>query len=251
MRKKIIAGNWKMNLSSAEANELYEALEKLNVCDNQPVKIIFPPYIYLDRFLQKKGHFNVGAQNVSQFSNGAYTGEISASMLNSLGCAYVLIGHSERRQYFNENDVILSNKIKQALQNSLKVVFCIGETKEQRQNEDFLSILNAQLKVLVDSIELGNFEKVVLAYEPVWAIGTGLTASPEQVEEVHFSLRQSLAKMTNDTIAENTSILYGGSCNSSNAKTLFSCPNVDGGLIGGASLKANDFFEIIKASANS
>ncbi len=251
MRKKIIAGNWKMNLSSSEANELYEALEKLNVSNNQPVKIIFPPFIYLDRFLQQKGHFNVGAQNVSQFSNGAYTGEISASMLNSLGCTYVLIGHSERRQYFNESDTILSNKVKQSLQNSLKVIFCIGETKEQRQNEDFLSILNSQLKVLVDSIELGNFENVVIAYEPVWAIGTGLNASPEQVEEVHLSLRQSLAKMTNDTIAENTSILYGGSCNSTNAKTLFSCPNVDGGLIGGASLKANDFFEIIAASANS
>ncbi|MCA6435335.1 MAG: triose-phosphate isomerase [Bacteroidetes bacterium] len=251
MRKKIIAGNWKMNLSLNEANELHEAIEKLNSSDNQLVKIIFPPFVYLDRFIQKKGHFNVGAQNVSQFSNGAYTGEISANMLKSIGCQYVLIGHSERREYFNEGDNILSLKVKQALQNSLKIIYCIGETKDQRQNDDFLSILSNQLNLLTESLEINDFENISIAYEPVWAIGTGLTASPDQVEEVHASLRIALEKMTNKTTALNTSIIYGGSCNTTNAESLFSCPNVDGGLIGGASLKAKDFLEIIALLNNS
>ncbi|MFN7910998.1 MAG: triose-phosphate isomerase [Bacteroidota bacterium] len=251
MRKKIIAGNWKMNLSLNEANELHEAIEKLNSSDNQLVKIIFPPFVYLDRFIQKKGHFNFGAQNVSQFSNGAYTGEISANMLKSIGCQYVLIGHSERREYFNEGDNILSLKVKQALQNSLKIIYCIGETKDQRQNDDFLSILSNQLNVLTESLEITDFENICIAYEPVWAIGTGLTASPDQVEEVHASLRIALEKMTNKTTAQNTSIIYGGSCNTTNAESLFSCPNVDGGLIGGASLKAKDFLEIIALLNNS
>lgn len=251
MRKKIIAGNWKMNLSLNEANELHEAIEKLNSSDNQLVKIIFPPFVYLDRFIQKKGHFNVGAQNVSQFSNGAYTGEISANMLKSIGCQYVLIGHSERREYFNEGDNILSLKVKQALQNSLKIIYCIGESKDQRQNDDFLSILSNQLNVLTESLEINDFENISIAYEPVWAIGTGLTASPDQVEEVHASLRIALEKMTNKTTAQNTSIIYGGSCNTTNAESLFSCPNVDGGLIGGASLKAKDFLEIIALLNNS
>jgi triosephosphate isomerase len=251
MRKKIIAGNWKMNLSLNEANELHEAIEKLNSSDNQLVKIIFPPFVYLDRFIQKKGHFNVGAQNVSQFSNGAYTGEISANMLKSIGCQYVLIGHSERREYFNEGDNILSLKVKQALQNSLKIIYCIGETKDQRQNDDFLSILSNQLNLLTESLEINDFENISIAYEPVWAIGTGLTASPDQVEEVHASLRIALEKMTNKTTALKTSIIYGGSCNTTNAESLFSCPNVDGGLIGGASLKAKDFLEIIALLNNS
>lgn len=240
-----------MNLSLNEANELHEAIEKLNSSDNQLVKIIFPPFVYLDRFIQKKGHFNVGAQNVSQFSNGAYTGEISANMLKSIGCQYVLIGHSERREYFNEGDNILSLKVKQALQNSLKIIYCIGESKDQRQNDDFLSILSNQLNVLTESLEINDFENISIAYEPVWAIGTGLTASPDQVEEVHASLRIALEKMTNKTTAQNTSIIYGGSCNTTNAESLFSCPNVDGGLIGGASLKAKDFLEIIALLNNS
>lgn len=240
-----------MNLSSNEANELHETIEKLNFQDdNQLVKIIFPPFLYLDRFIQKKGCFNVGAQNVSQFSNGAFTGEISATMLKSIGCDHVLIGHSERREYFNEDDKILSAKVKLAIQNSLKVIYCIGETKDQRQNDDFLSILHNQLNVLTNSIDLDAFKNISIAYEPVWAIGTGLTATPEQVEEVHASLRMALEKMTNKTIAQNTSIIYGGSCNPTNAKSLFSCPNVDGGLIGGASLKAKDFQEIITTLNN-
>lgn len=246
MRKKIIAGNWKMNLSSSEADELFKAIDDPHYDNNEVIKIIFPPHIYIDRFIKKRKEFKIGAQNLSSYNNGAYTGEISGSMLHSIGCEYVLIGHSERRLYFDETESILSLKVKQALENKLKIIFCIGETKQERESNQFINKLQLQLNQLSKSLSPKDYENIVIAYEPIWAIGTGLTATPNQVEEVHAHIRKKLEDLTDSKTAGNVSLLYGGSCNPSNAKTLFECPNVDGGLIGGASLNAVDFSSIIK-----
>ncbi len=236
-----------MNLSFNEAQNLINSLNTYTFQDNNITKILFPPQLYIQHIISLKSQFLIGSQNVSQFNNGAYTGEISANMLNSIGCNYVLIGHSERRQYFNETDKILLEKVKLALQNNLKIIYCVGEDLNQRQSQSYLKHLSQQISHLYSNISISDCDKISIAYEPIWAIGTGLTATPSQAEEVHAFLRNEILNLTTKTIADNTSIIYGGSCNAQNAKSLFDCTNIDGGLIGGASLKADDFYKIISS----
>lgn len=218
------------------------------VFGNQEV-IVCPPFIHLSTLSQlakNNPKVAVGAQNCHQAEAGAYTGEVSAAMIQSVGAKYVILGHSERRQYFAERDELLAEKVKIALNNQLKPIFCIGETLQERESGNFLAIIEQQLKAGVFHLNAAEFKQVVLAYEPVWAIGTGLTASPEQAQEVHAFIRKSIASAYNSAVADETTILYGGSCNPKNAAELFAQPDIDGGLIGGASLKSRDFVDIVK-----
>jgi len=243
-RKKIVAGNWKMNTSLNEAVELVQQIIKLTDKTSEVEKIVFPPFPFItsvNQILTVTPNFEIGAQNCSEFKNGAYTGEVSANMLQSIGCNYVLVGHSERRQYFNETNEQLILKIKNALASNLKVIFCFGEKLEQRKSNIHFETVKQQLTEVLSIFSETELLSVILAYEPVWAIGTGETATPEQAEEMHAYVRTVITLMFSKAIADNISILYGGSCNAQNAKQLFACPNVDGGLIGGASLKAEDF----------
>lgn len=250
MRKKIVAGNWKMNLNLQEgvalAKELNDALkaEKPN-CD----VIICTPFIHLAsiaNFLDQNV-VALGAENCADKEKGAYTGEVSAEMVKSTGASYVILGHSERRAYYHETAEILKEKVNLALANGLKVIFCVGEILEEREANRQNDVVKAQLKGSLYDLTPEQFANVVLAYEPVWAIGTGKTATAEQAEEMHAFIRATIAEKFGKTAAEETSILYGGSCKASNAKELFAKPNVDGGLIGGAALKADSFTGIIDA----
>ena len=251
MRKNIVAGNWKMNLGFEEGVSLFSEVVNMvkdEVIGNQEV-VVCSPFIHLNtinKLAEGVSNVNVGAQNIHQAESGAYTGEISASQVNSLGVKYVILGHSERRAYFGETDELLAEKTNVALKNGLAPIFCIGETKEERESERFFEVIKNQLDKGVFHLSKEQFAKVVLAYEPVWAIGTGLTASPEQAQEVHAFIRQTIADQYDAETADNTTILYGGSCNPSNAETLFAQTDIDGGLIGGASLKSRDFLEIVK-----
>src|SRR5690606_11432933 len=214
---------------------------------NQQV-IVCSPFIHLYHLAQQStgvSNVFVGAQNISQKESGAYTGEISASQVKSTGASYVILGHSERRAYFGEDEKMLEIKLDQALKNGLKPIFCIGETQDERESGNFWEVLAKQLKETVFLLSEQEFSNVVLAYEPVWAIGTGLTATPEQAQEVHAFIREEIAKNFDEETANKTSILYGGSCNPKNAAELFAQPDIDGGLIGGASLKSRDFLDII------
>lgn len=249
MRKNIVAGNWKMNLNFKEAEELMDALAEM-LDEKEPEKcevVICPPFLYLELAVDytQDANFEAGAQNVSSYENGAYTGEISAAMLKKLEVKYVIIGHSERRAYFYENDEILETKVRKALENNLKPIFCCGEVLEERKSDSHFKVVEAQLKNTVLKLNKEEFAKIVLAYEPVWAIGTGETATPEQAQEMHAFIRGLIKKSYGEEVAENTSILYGGSCKPSNAKEIFANIDVDGGLIGGASLRADDFAAII------
>ncbi|WP_411275120.1 triose-phosphate isomerase [Daejeonella sp.] len=251
MRKKIVAGNWKMNLDHAAGLQLYAEILKLineDVKGQQKV-VVCPPSIHITSLTQLSiGNSIValGAQNCHQFNSGAYTGEISASMLKSSGADYVIIGHSERRAFFAEDDLVLAQKLDVVLENGLIPIFCIGETLEQRNAGTHFDIIESQLKEAAFHLDGSQFQKLVLAYEPVWAIGTGLTATPEQAQEVHAFIRAKVAEHYSSDLANELSILYGGSCNPKNAAELFSQKDIDGGLIGGASLKARDFIDIIK-----
>ena len=250
MRKKIVAGNWKMNLDYADGISLFSEIVNM-VRDekkgNQEA-IICAPFIHLNSLAKLGGTtVHVGAQNCHQNESGAYTGEISAKMVKSVGCSYVIIGHSERRQYFAENDALLAEKTKAALVNGLTPIFCIGETLDERNNGDYFDVIKSQLTNGVFDLTPEDFSKIVIAYEPVWAIGTGLTASSEQAQEVHAFIRAEIATEFGSEIAEGVSILYGGSCNPKNAAELFAQQDIDGGLIGGASLKSRDFTDIVKA----
>jgi triosephosphate isomerase len=211
--------------------------------------IIGTPFIHLATVseLLKDSVIKVSAENCADKASGAYTGEVSAEMVKSTGAEYCILGHSERRAYYGETYEILKEKVQLALANDLKPIFCIGEVKEEREAGKQNEVVKAQLEGSVFNLSAEDFSKVVLAYEPVWAIGTGLTATSDQAEEIHAYIRSLIAEKYGEEVAENTTILYGGSCKGSNAKELFSKPNVDGGLIGGASLKANDFKEIIDA----
>ncbi len=246
-RQKIVAGNWKMNTTLSEALFLVDGiLSKMNTT-NEVTKIIIPPFPYLISISNKIGeteHISLGAQNCHTDESGAFTGEISASMLASVGCSYVLVGHSERRCYFNETNEELIKKIKSALDNNLKPIFCIGETLEQRQYHTHFTVISHQLSEVLKSFTDAEFSNIVIAYEPVWAIGTGETATSNQAQEMHAFIRKEIAQLYSQSIAQETTILYGGSCNAQNAQELFSCEDVDGGLIGGASLKADDFCKI-------
>ncbi|RAJ37102.1 triose-phosphate isomerase [Pedobacter cryoconitis] len=249
MRKKIVAGNWKMNTDYAEGISLFS--EIVNIVRDEKkgdqIAIICAPFIHLNSLSKLGGDVvKIGAQNCHQKESGAFTGEISAKMIKSVGCEYVIVGHSERRQYFAESDALLADKTNIALANQLTPIFCIGETLDERNNGNFFEILKGQLENGLFHLSPEDFAKVVIAYEPVWAIGTGLTATAEQAQEVHEFIRAEVAGKFGEAAAEETSILYGGSCTPKNAPELFAQKDIDGGLIGGASLKSRDFADIIK-----
>lgn len=251
MRKNIVAGNWKMNLDYEKGLSLFSEIVNMvkdEVVGNQEV-IVCSPAIHLysiGKLASPVANVSVGAQNIHQAESGAYTGEISATQVKSTGADYVILGHSERRAYFGETDALLAEKTDAALKHGLSPIFCIGETKEEREGGNFFEVIKTQLEGGVFHLSATEFEKVVLAYEPVWAIGTGLTASPEQAQEVHAFIRETVAAKYGAEIADSTTILYGGSANPGNAKDLFSQKDIDGGLIGGASLKSRDFLDIVK-----
>jgi triosephosphate isomerase len=251
MRKKIVAGNWKMNLDYNEGMALFSEIANMvkdEITGSQQA-VICSPFIHLSSLVQlAKGHdkIAIGAQNAHQNESGAYTGEISAKMVKSTGATYVILGHSERRQYFGEDNQLLAQKADTALANGLKPVFCIGETLDEREAEQHFDVIKTQLQEGIFHLSTEQFEQVVLAYEPVWAIGTGKTASAEQAQEIHAFIREEIANNYTQEVADNTTILYGGSCNPKNAAELFAQPDIDGGLIGGASLKSRDFLDIVK-----
>lgn len=251
MRKNIVAGNWKMNMDFEQGVSLFSEIVNMvkdEVRGEQEV-VVCSPFIHLPALAKLSApvaNVAIGAQNIHQAESGAYTGEISASQVKSTGASYVILGHSERRAYFGETDALLAEKVDAALKHDLKPIFCIGETKEERESGAFFDVIKTQLSNGLFHLSAEQFKSVVLAYEPVWAIGTGLTASPEQAQEVHAFIRETLAAQYGQELADNTSILYGGSANPGNAESLFSQPDIDGGLIGGASLKSRDFLEIIR-----
>ncbi len=254
MRQKIVAGNWKMNLTLPEAqaltSEVVQMLHDEQLGANAPQVVICPSFPLLPivgRLLHEGGNVALGAQNCHQKESGAYTGEVSAKLLQSVGCQYVILGHSERRQYFHEDDELLSQKLKAALGAGLRPIFCVGESLETREAEETFDFIAKQLKDGLFHLSNEEFEKVVIAYEPIWAIGTGKTATSQQAQEVHAFIREQIAAAYDAEAALNTSILYGGSANAQNARELFSQPDVDGGLIGGASLKSRDFVTIVQS----
>lgn len=251
MRKKIVAGNWKMNLDMEAGKTLVNGiLENMpNPGANNEV-IICPPFIHLAHTAQQLAgaqQVYLGAQNCHTETSGAYTGEVSATMVKSTGAQYVILGHSERREYNNETNAMLAKKTDAALAAGLKVIFCCGEPLEIRDADTQNSYVEQQIKEGIFHLDAGQMANIVVAYEPIWAIGTGRTASAAQAQDMHAHIRSVLAAKYGQEIADNTTILYGGSCKPSNAVELFSCPDVDGGLIGGAALQAADFHGIIAA----
>jgi triosephosphate isomerase len=251
MRKKIVAGNWKMNMDLSEGMKLAGSIGKY--FSEKPVDkvtvILCTPFIHLAAVhdILKHGRVGLGAQNCASEASGAYTGEVSAWMIKSTGASYVIIGHSERRSYYNEDDKTLNKKTLLAINSGLKVIFCCGEIlKEREENKHFL-IVKRQLEEGLFNLTSEQMDNIVIAYEPVWAIGTGLTASPDQAQEMHKYIRNLVKEQYGNDCAKKLPILYGGSCKPSNAAEIFSKPDVDGGLIGGASLKKEDFIGIIEA----
>ena len=249
MRKKIVAGNWKMNKNLQEGIELAKELNTMLSADKPNCDVVIcTPFIHLASVapLLDSQLIGLGAENCADKASGAYTGEVSAEMVKSTGAQYVILGHSERRAYHETNE-ILKEKINLALANGLKVIFCIGEVLEEREAGKQNEVVKAQLEGSLFDLTSDEFSNIILAYEPVWAIGTGKTATSDQAEEMHAFIRGVIAEKFGKDAAENVSILYGGSCKPSNAKELFAKPDVDGGLIGGAALKAADFKGIIDA----
>lgn len=250
MRKKIVAGNWKMNLDYQEGLSLFSEIVNMVKDEQQGDQqaVICAPFIHLNSLVQLGGDkVKIGAQNCHQNESGAYTGEISAKMVKSVGCAYVILGHSERRQYFAESNELLAEKTNIVLKNNLTPIFCIGETLDERNSGSYYHVIKQQLKEGLFHLSAEEFSKVILAYEPVWAIGTGLTATPDQAQDIHAFIRNEIDEQYGANIADDTTILYGGSCNPKNAAELFAQHDIDGGLIGGASLKSRDFVDIVKA----
>ena len=247
-RKKIVAGNWKMNMTMDESIKLIAELEQISE-NNIEIKIA-PAYtnLYKSISLLMSSQIEVIAQNLQKEKNGAYTGEISAEMLKSIGIKTVIIGHSERRQYFNETDIILSKKVKTALEHSLDVIFCVGEELSEREKGNHFELIKTQIKTGLFDLNNDEIKNVVIAYEPVWAIGTGMTANTHQIQEMHEFIRNLINEKYNYMISSNIRILYGGSVKPNNAKEIFSLDDVDGGLIGGASLSFSDFSSIVKAA---
>ncbi len=251
MRKKIVAGNWKMNMDLQEGLTFAASLEDY-FKDNTPAVaevIICTPFIHLAGIadILKSGKVALGAQNCAPEASGAYTGEVSPGMVKSTGAEYVILGHSERRSYYHEDDSLLNKKTMLALDTGLKVIFCCGEVKSEREEEIHFKVVKKQLEDGLFSLSEEQMKNIVIAYEPVWAIGTGLTATPEQAQEMHKYIRDRVKAKYSDKCADNLTILYGGSCKPSNAAEIFSKPDVDGGLIGGASLKKDDFAAITEA----
>ena len=249
MRKKIVAGNWKMHKNAEQTEDLLnELIAKIPAETNAQV-IVAPTFVNLASAVDHVDFtsINVAAQNMHQVESGAYTGEISADMLTSVGVNPVILGHSERRAIFHETDALIANKVDTALKHEMTVIFCFGEELKDRQSKNHFNIVENQLRDGLFHIEAKNWGKIVLAYEPVWAIGTGETASPEQAQEMHEFIRETVRKAFGSDVAEDVSILYGGSVKPDNAKEIFSKPDVDGGLIGGAALNAADFVAIVTA----
>lgn len=251
MRKKIVAGNWKMNMDYNEGLSLFSEvinMVKDEVTGHQQV-VVCSPFIHLHSLAQMaKGYHkvSVGAQNAHQAESGAYTGEISGKMIHSTGAEYVILGHSERRQYFGETNELLAKKVDAVLKHGLKPIFCVGETLQERESDIHFEVIKAQLREGLYHLDEHHFAHVVIAYEPVWAIGTGKTATSAQAQEAHEFIRKEIAAKYSRQVADDTTILYGGSCNPKNAPELFAQFDIDGGLIGGASLKSRDFVDIVK-----
>ncbi len=248
MRKNIVAGNWKMNNDLAQTESLITDLKNKTNTSNAEV-MIAPAFTNLYKAFEalRSSNIEVIAQNMHFAENGAYTGEVSASMLKSVGIETVILGHSERREYFNETDESLAKKVDAALANDLRIIFCFGEVLADRKADNQEAVVESQISNALFHLNADAFKNIVLAYEPVWAIGTGETASPEQAQDMHAFIRKTLATKYGSDVANSVSILYGGSCKPGNAKEIFSKPDVDGGLIGGAALNADDFFAIVNA----
>jgi triosephosphate isomerase len=246
MRKNIVAGNWKMNLNAEQTKALIAALTSVQLPDNTRV-LVAPPFVNLSAALEAAHHSSIEviAQNMHQAESGAYTGEVAASMLTHLGVKTVVLGHSERRSYFGETDALLAQKVQTALNHQMEVVFCFGEELAERERNTHFEVVASQLKNALFALPAAAWSSIVLAYEPVWAIGTGLTATSAQAQEMHAFIRQTIAEAYSASLAQEVSILYGGSVKANNAAELFGQPDVDGGLIGGASLVAADFKGII------
>lgn len=250
MRQKVVAGNWKMNNTLTEGIELAKAVNAILEKNAPKCKVVLgTPFIHITEAVKavNKNLIGIAAQNCADKASGAYTGEVSAAMVKSTGAEYVILGHSERRTYYGETDAILKEKTDLALANGLTPIFCIGEVLEEREANKHFDVVKSQIENALFHLPAADFGKIILAYEPVWAIGTGKTASSAQAQEIHAFIRKTIADKYGKAVADNTSILYGGSCKASNAKELFAQPDVDGGLIGGASLKAEDFYGIIEA----
>ena len=248
MRRNIVAGNWKSNETFNQADDLINDIaEGLRAFDSTDVDVIVcPPFPYLElvQDAAEDVEFFVGAQNVSKYDNGAYTGEVSAQMLQSMNVDYCIVGHSERRKYFFETNQDVAEKVNKLLALDITPIVCVGESLEDREAGKHFDVIKEQVSQGLFHLSAEAMEKVIIAYEPVWAIGTGKTATKEQAQEIHAFIRKMLAEKYSDDTAQEISILYGGSCNAKNAKDLFAQQDVDGGLIGGASLKAADFIEI-------
>jgi triosephosphate isomerase len=249
MRRKIVAGNWKMNKNFAEAEELLNELEDAleNQMPSNVEVIVCPPSLYLELSTEFSEVVSVGAQDVSKHENGAYTGEISAQMLNSMQIEYCIVGHSERRKYHLETDADIAQKTDHLLNCEITPIVCCGEVLDEREKNIHFDVVKNQISNSLFHLEPLDFAKVIIAYEPVWAIGTGHTATPEQAQEMHAFIRKVVEEKYGKEIAKKLPVLYGGSCNAKNAKELFSQSDVDGGLIGGASLVAQDFVTIVNA----
>ncbi len=252
MRTKIIAGNWKMNKTLEEAKELATEVKNhvtKEVTGNVKIVLCVPfPFLLVTKDHVLQTSISIGAQNCSEHDSGAYTGEVSAAMLASMTIPYVILGHSERRQYFGEGGKLLAKKVDKALAHSLIPIFCCGEPLEIREKGTHEALVRAQVEESLFHLSEEAVKKVVVAYEPVWAIGTGKTATSQQAQDMHAVIRKQLSAKYGEAIAQAIPILYGGSVKPDNAKEIFSCPDVDGGLVGGASLKARDFVDIIKGA---
>ena len=247
MGRKIVAGNWKMNMLREEAESFLVSFKRLVKERASDVEIyLFPTFVHLAACVGDSSYV-VGAQDCSDQPKGAFTGEVSAAMVASTGAKYVILGHSERRAYYHETPGILKEKVKLALAHNLIPIFCIGEVLEEREAGKHFEVVDAQVRESLFELSAEEFGKLVLAYEPVWAIGTGKTATAEQAQEIHAHIRHTIAQQYGPEVADSTSILYGGSCNAGNAKELFANPDVDGGLIGGASLEVEKFMPVIEA----
>ena len=250
MRKKIVAGNWKMNTTVAAGKELAkDIVAAIGQVPKDVQLIIAPPFTHLATVADviKGSAVALSAQNCADKAKGAYTGEVSAEMIAGVGCTYTILGHSERRQYYGETSETLVAKMALALENGLSPIYCVGEMLSEREAGNHFNVIKAQLEEVLFGLTAEQMAKVVIAYEPVWAIGTGVTATSEQAQEVHAFIRKTLAAKFGKKLADDITILYGGSCKPSNAKELFACPDIDGGLIGGASLKAEDFIAIARS----
>lgn len=252
MRKKIVAGNWKMNKNLDEGLKLASEITQMikDELINDVSVVLAPPFIHLQslsKLIPDGPKIFLGAQNCHEKESGAFTGEISADMLKSVGVSFVIVGHSERRQYFKESNELLAQKLNALLKSNLTPIFCCGEPLDIREKDEHVQYVVNQLQESLYHLSTEEIQKVVIAYEPIWAIGTGKTASSQQAQQMHADIRKSLSDKYGDQIAAKISILYGGSCNPQNAEELFACPDVDGGLIGGASLKSRDFLDIIKS----